>query len=90
MCQRAIPPRVIDVLLRVGRRDHDHRGGVRVHLFDKKRRERFAAQLRTEYADKAAWRRYANVYVVLDAPRSQTSTPYVITVARRDHRTRFK
>ena len=60
--QRAIPPRVIEQLLATGKRDFDHRGGVRVHLHQQSAQLRFG-----KLAGRDAAARYRNAYTVVDA-----------------------
>ena len=69
--QRAIPPHVVEFLLAAGKRDFDHRGGVRVHLHQRSAQQRF-----TNLAGRHTAERYRNAYVVVDCndPR------FVITV----------
>ena len=69
--QRAIPPHIVALLLATGRRDFDHRGGVRVHLRQKRAQLNFA---RATSAETLA--RYRNAYAVTDA----TDARCVITV----------
>ena len=90
MAQRAIPPVIVETLLAVGRRDHDHLGAIRVHLHDKKRLARFAG-LMHHFGKKAGEaERYSDVYAVIDAKMSTLAQPYVITVGRMDRRARVK
>ena len=60
--QRAIPFRVVEQLLAAGKRDFDHRGGVRVHLHQRSAQRRF-----NELAGQYAAARYRNAYTVVDA-----------------------
>ena len=69
--QRAIPPRVIEQLLRSGKRDHDHHGGIRIHLHHRPAQQHFA---RLTSAETLA--HYRNAYAVVDA----TDSTCVITV----------
>lgn len=69
--QRAIPPRIVEQLLAVGKRDFDHRGGVRIHLHDRSAQHRFAALAGSELAAQ-----YRNAYLVVDCIDLQ----HVITV----------
>lgn len=59
--QRAIPTTVVAQLLAVGKREHDHRGGIRVHLHSRQARKRFA-----ELAGSRAVEQFSNVYLVVD------------------------
>jgi Domain of unknown function (DUF4258) len=69
--QRAIPPSVVEQLLVAGKRDFDHRGGVRVHLHQRSARQRFINLAGQHTADQ-----YRNAYVVVDC----TDPRLVITV----------
>lgn len=59
--QRAIPPHVVEMLLATGKRDFDHRGGMRVHLHQRGARQRIIDLAGQHTAD-----RYRNAYVVVD------------------------
>ena len=76
MAQRSIPPQVVTVLLDVGKREHDHRGALRVHLRQKAAKRKFAQALGVEAAS-----RYRDVYAVLTADVTATY-PTLITVGR--------
>ena len=69
--QRAIPQSIVDALLDVGVRDHDHRGGIRVHVHQHRSKRRFIARLGRD-----AGERFCNCYCIID---SQTGRE-VITV----------
>ena len=60
--QRAIPPHIVEALLATGRREFDHRGGMRVHLHQRAAQQRFSA-----HAGANASAQYRNVYAVVDA-----------------------
>ncbi len=51
-----------DALLAVGIRDHDHRGGIRVHVHQHRSKRRFIARLNRD-----AGERFSNCYCVLDS-----------------------
>ena len=76
MAQRSIPPQVVNVLLDVGKREHDHRGALRVHLRQKAAQRKFAQALGVEAAS-----RYRDVYAVLTAD-DKSVHPTVVTVGR--------
>ena len=76
MAQRSIPPQVVNVLLDVGKREHDHRGALRVHLRHKAAQRKFAQALGVEAAS-----RYRDVYAVLTADNKATH-PTLVTVGR--------
>ena len=76
MAQRSIPPQVVNVLLDVGKREHDHHGALRVHLRHKRAKRKFTQALGAEAAS-----RYRDVYAVLTADVTATH-PTLITVGR--------
>ena len=82
MAQRAIPPQVVNVLLDVGKREHDHRGALRVHLRSKAAKRKFRQALGVEAAS-----RYRDVYAVLTADNT-AAHPTLITVGRLRTRSR--
>jgi hypothetical protein len=69
--QRAIPPAIVAALLETGVRDHDHRGGVRVHVHHHRSKLRFIERVGREAAE-----RYSNCYCVIDSEHARE----VITV----------
>ena len=76
MAQRGIPSRVVSALIATGKREHDGRGGVRIHLRHRAARRRFASVL-----DPEAAARYRDVYAVVVG--EGLSTPAVlVTVGR--------
>ena len=77
MAQRSIPPQVVNVLLDVGKREHDHRGALRVHLRHKAAQRKFAQALGAEAAS-----RYRDVYAILTAA-SKAVHRTLVTVGRR-------
>ena len=84
MAQRAVPVHVVDALLAIGKRDHDHRGGVRIHVHQKAAKRRFSAALGA-----AAGSQYQNVYAVLVGD-SETSSSTLVTVGRIHAGARFR
>ena len=82
MAQRAIPPQVVNVLLDVGKREHDHHGALRVHLRHKRAKRKFTQALGAEAAS-----RYRDVYAVLTADNKATH-PTLVTVGRLRRRSR--
>ena len=84
MAQRAIPPRVVNVLLAIGKREHDHRGALRIHLRNKAAQQSFAQALGAEAAS-----RYRDVYAVLTNDRSARHQT-VVTVGRLRRKSRFR
>ena len=76
MAQRAIPPQVVNVLLDIGKREHDHRGALRVHLRNKAAKRKFAQALGVEAAS-----RYRDVYAILTADNKATHAT-LVTVGR--------
>lgn len=60
--QRAIPPYVVEALIAVGIRDHDHRGGIRVHVRHHRARQHFIQQVGRE-----AGERFGSCYCVIDS-----------------------
>ena len=83
MAQRAVPVHVVEALLVSGKFDHDHRGGVRIHVHHKAAKRRFADALGA-----AAASQYQNVYAVLVGD-SETSSSTLVTVGRIDVGARF-
>ena len=76
MAQRSIPSCVVSALVATGKREHDGRGGLRIHLRHKAAQRRFASALGSETAV-----RYRDVYAVLvDDGCDKTSV--LITVGR--------
>ena len=69
--QRAIPRSVVEQLLATGKRDFDHRGGIRIHLHNR-RAQQNCARITSE----DALARYRNAYAVVDSANSTV----VITV----------
>ena len=76
MAQRSIPPQVVNVLLDVGNREHDHRGALRVHLRHKAAKRQFAQALGSETAS-----RYRDVYAIIAADNKAVH-PTLETVGR--------
>ena len=64
--QRAISPRVIEQLLSSGKRDHDHHGGIRIHLHHRRAQQNFA---RLTSAETLAQYRNAYAVVACNDPR---------------------
>jgi hypothetical protein len=60
--QRAIPAKIVAQLLVAGKREFDHRGGIRVHLHSRVAQQRFA-----ELAGVHAAAQFCNVYIVVDS-----------------------
>ena len=60
--QRAIPQTIVEALLETGVRDHDHRGGIRVHVHAHRSKQRFIERVGREAAE-----RYRNCYCVVDS-----------------------
>ena len=60
--QRAIPLAIVEALLQTGVHDHDHRGGIRVHVHEHRSKQRFIEQVGRE-----AGERYSNCYCVVDS-----------------------
>lgn len=76
MAQRGIPSRVVSALIATGKREHDGRGGLRIHLKHRAAQRRFSSVL-----DPEAAARYRDVYAVVVGEGS--STPAVlVTVGR--------
>lgn len=69
--QRSISPAIVELLLASGQRDHDHRGGIRIHLHDRRAQQTFA-----RITDWETLARYKNAYLVVNA----TEPNVVITV----------
>ena len=76
MAQRAVPVHVVNALLASGKRDHDHRGGVRVHVHHKAAKRRFAVAVGAATASQ-----YQNLYAVLVDDGDSTSQT-LVTVGR--------
>lgn len=64
--QRAIPFRVVEQLLAAGKRDHDRRGGIRIHLHHRHAQQDFA---RLTSAETLAQYRNAYAVVACNDPR---------------------
>lgn len=62
--QRGLPPLILDLLKRFGRRAYDHRGAVRLY-FDKKARRRVAQEIGRMTV--ARLHEFWNAFAVLDA-----------------------
>ena len=60
--QRAIPPSIVAALLETGVRDHDHRGGIRIHLHQHRSKQRFI-----ERVGRDAGERFGNCYCIVDS-----------------------
>lgn len=75
--QRGVPPQVLDWLLRYGKRNYDHHGGVRISFDKKAKRRLYHAEGETV---ERRYGKYLNTYLVasVDGP--------VITVARQQRR----
>jgi hypothetical protein len=69
--QRAIPACIVEALLATGVRDHDHRGGIRVHVHQHRSKQRFIARVGRD-----AGQRFSNCYCIVDSESSRE----VITV----------
>ena len=76
MAQRAIPAQVVDVLLAIGKREHDHQGALRVHVRDKVAKRQFLQALGSERAS-----RYRDIYAVVTLDTAAIQ-PTLVTVGR--------
>ncbi len=74
MAQRGIPSRVVSALIATGKREHDGRGGLRVHLRHKAAQRKFAELIGERVASS-----YRDLYAVL-ASYSQQAGPTLVTV----------
>lgn len=83
MAQRSIPPHVVNVLLVIGKREHDHRGALRIHLRNKVAQRKLVQALGVEAAS-----RYRDVYAVLTDERG-AAPQTLVTVGRLRRRTRL-
>ena len=50
--QRAIPHAIVEALLQTGIHDHDHRGGIRVHVHEHRSKQRFIEQVGREAGER--------------------------------------
>ena len=74
MAQRGIPARVVSALVATGKREHDGRGGLRIHLHHKEAQRRFG-----DYVGKCTSNNYRNVHAIL-ADESNEMQPTLVTV----------
>ena len=76
MAQRGIPSCVVEALVVTGKREHDGRGGLRIHLRHKAAQRRFASAIGAEAAA-----RYRDVYAVV-VVEGCIRPPVLVTVGR--------
>ena len=60
--QRAIPELIVQALVATGVRDHDHCGGIRIHLHQRQARQRFIDRVGRDVAE-----RFCDCYCVVDS-----------------------
>ena len=62
LAQRAIPAFVVEALMEVGVRDHDHCGGIRVHVHHHRAKQHFI-----QHVGREAGERFSICYCVIDS-----------------------
>ena len=60
--QRAIPELIVQALVATGVRDHDHCGGIRIHLHQRQARQRFTDRVGRRVAE-----RFSDCYCIVDS-----------------------